>query len=124
MSKSSLILHGHFYQPPRENPKTGIIPKQPSASPWADWNEKIYDSCYAANLSSRYLDNCGRIISLTNNYSYISFNFGPTLLSWLDSNHPEVVDGLREADQDSIKRLGHGNAIPQGPWVLFSCEEE
>ena len=67
MSKTSLILHGHFYQPPRENPKTGIIPKQPTASPWMDWNEKIFDSCYAANLSSRYLDYAGRIISLTNN---------------------------------------------------------
>ena len=114
MSKTSLILHGHFYQPPRENPKTGIISKQPSASPWVDWNERIYDSCYAANLSSRYLDYSGRIVSLTNNYAYLSFNFGPTLLSWLDNNHPEVVDGLREADRDSIKRLGHGNAIPQG----------
>ena len=114
MNKTSLILHGHFYQPPRENPKTGIIPKQPSASPWIDWNEKIYNSCYAANLSSRYLDYSGRIISLTNNYSYLSFNFGPTLLSWLDNNHPEVVDGLREADRSSIERLGHGNAIPQG----------
>ena len=114
MSKTSLILHGHFYQPPRENPKTGIIPKQPSASPWMDWNEKIYDSCYKANTSSRYLDYAGRILSLTNNYAYISFNFGPTLLSWLDNNHPEVVDSLREADRDSINRLGHGNAIPQG----------
>ena len=114
MSKTSLILHGHFYQPPRENPKTGIIPLQPSAAPWLDWNERIYSSCYCANLSSRYLDHNGRIISLTNNYAYISFNFGATLLSWLDTHHPEVVDGLREADRMSIERLGHGNAMAQG----------
>ena len=111
---TSLILHGHFYQPPRENPRTGVIPKQSSAMEWGDWNEKIYNDCYYANCNSRYLDNSGRIVSLTNNYSYISFNFGPTLLHWLDKKHPETVDMLRDADRKSIERLGHGNAMAQG----------
>lgn len=112
-NKTSLIIHGHFYQPPRENPKTDIIPLQSSAFPFHDWNEKIYDCCYGANLNSRFLDKEGHIISLTNNYEYISFNFGPTLLKWLDKFHPECVIGLREADKASIKRLGHGNAMAQ-----------
>lgn len=111
--KTSLILHGHFYQPPRENPSTGIIPLQESAAPWTDWNEKIYSSCYGANLSSRYLDSSGRVLSISNNYRYISFNFGPTLLMWAEKSHPELIDGLREADRDSLKRLGHGNAMAQ-----------
>lgn len=112
-TKTSIILHGHFYQPPRENPQTGVIPKQDSAMPYVDWNERIYNDCYNANCHSRYLDQDGRIISLTNNYEYISFNFGPTLLHWLDEKHPETVELLREADKKSCKRLGHGNAIAQ-----------
>ena len=111
--KTSLILHGHFYQPPRENPYTGIIPKQDSAYPWVDWNERIFSECYDANSHSRYLTENGRVKSLTNNYSHISFNFGPTLLHWLDKYHPETIELLREADQSSIKRLGYGNAIAQ-----------
>ena len=111
--KTSLILHGHFYQPPRENPYTGIIPKQDSAYPWVDWNERIFSECYDANSHSRYLTENGRVKSLTNNYSHISFNFGPTLLHWLDKYHPETIELLREADQASIKRLGYGNAIAQ-----------
>lgn len=112
-SKTSLILHGHFYQPPRENPSTLVIPKQPSAAPFADWNEKIYNDCYDANTHSRYLSEYGKIVSLTNNYAYISFNFGPTLLHFLDDHYPECVKLLREADEASIKRLGHGNAMAQ-----------
>ncbi len=111
--KTSLILHGHFYQPPRENPSTGIIALQKSAAPFTDWNEKIYASCYLANMTSRYLDECGRVLSITNNYSHISFNFGPTLLQWAENIHPELIEGLREADRQSKKRLGHGNAMAQ-----------
>lgn len=112
-NKTSLILHGHFYQPPRENPLTGVIPKQSSAFPYEDWNERIFNDCYDANTHSRYLSPDGKIISLTNNYSYISFNFGPTLLHFLDEKHPDMVSMLREADAESIKRLGHGNAMAQ-----------
>ncbi len=111
--RTSLILHGHFYQPPRENPFTGIIPKQGSAAPYSDWNERIYHDCYGANLHSRYLDSDGRIISITNNFSYISYNFGPTLLSWMKEAHPEAVDLLVQSDRESMERLGHGNAMAQ-----------
>ena len=111
--RTSLILHGHFYQPPRENPFTGIIPKQESAAPYLDWNERIWHDCYSANAHSRYLSPEGRIISITNNFSYISYNFGPTLLSWMESEHPETIELLIEADRESIRRLGHGNAMAQ-----------
>ena len=111
--RTALILHGHFYQPPRENPFTGIIEKQVSASPYMDWNERIYHDCYEANAHSRYLSPSSRIISLTNNYSYISFNFGHTLLSWLQEYHPAVHEMIVQADRDSIARLGHGNAMAQ-----------
>jgi len=114
ISNKKLILHGHFYQPPRENPFTGIIPKQPSASPFINWNEKILHECYASNTSSRYLDKYGKIISLINNFEYISFNFGPTLLSWIEINHKDVHKKIIDADKASLKRLGHGNAIAQG----------
>ncbi len=111
--RTSIILHGHFYQPPRENPFTGIVPKQSSASPYNDWNERIFHDCYGANLHSRYLDSAGRIISITNNFSYISYNFGPTLLSWLQETHPDAIDLLVQSDKESIQRLGHGNAMAQ-----------
>ncbi len=112
--KISLILHGHFYQPPRENPRTGIIGKQLSASPFPDWNERIHADCYSANSHSRYLSGVRRILSMTNNYEYISFNFGPTLLSWMEKRHPNTYSLILDADKQSKKRLGHGNAIAQG----------
>ena len=112
-NRTSLILHGHFYQPPRENPATGIIPRQDTGSRYLNWNEKIYQDCYSANAHSRYLDPDGKIISLTNNFSYISFNFGPTLLKWIHETHPETEEMLIEADRASLSRLGHGNAMAQ-----------
>ena len=112
--KSYLILHGHFYQPPRENPRTGLIDLQETASPYDDWNENIWNSCYRANAHSRYLDVNGAISSIDNNYRSISFNFGPTLLAWMQEKHPETVRSIIEADKDSVRRLGHGNAIAQG----------
>lgn len=110
---TDLILHGHFYQPPRENPLVELIPKQPSAKPYADWNERIYDDCYRANAFSRYLDGFGHVRDIVNNYEYISFNFGPTLLSWIGEHHPETYLKILEADSSSLRRLGHGNAIAQ-----------
>lgn len=113
-NRTPIILHGHFYQPPRENPLTGIIPKQLSAEPFLDWNERILNSCYAANINARYLDEKGKVISITNNFEHISFNFGPTLLSWMEENHKDIHDQIIEADKRSVQRLGHGNAIAQG----------
>jgi len=112
--KTTLILHGHFYQPPRDMPNTGLIPKQPSAFPHGDWNERITRECYAANAFSRYLTYDGRVISIVNNYEYLSFNFGPTLLHWLQSEDPKTYARIIEADRISAERNhGHGNAIAQ-----------
>ncbi len=110
----SLVIHGHFYQPPRENPWTERIERQRSASPYHDWNERITSECYLPNTRSRRLDGFGRITRLVNNYEWISFNFGPTLLSWLEEKHPEVYEKILEADRSSSEREGgHGNAIAQ-----------
>lgn len=112
---TTLILHGHFYQPPRETPDTGIIPKQKSAYPSNDWNERITRECYAANAFSRYLTYDGRVENISNNYEYLSFNFGPTLLHWLKEQDPHTYNRIIEADRNSILRNnGHGNAIAQG----------
>ncbi len=110
-----MVLHGHFYQPPRENPWTGIVPLQKSATPFHDWNCRITKECYAANSFSRYLDSQGRIEDIVNNYEYISFNFGPTLMGWLKEHAPNVYMRILEADRISMKKNGgHGNAIAQG----------
>ena len=105
-----IILHGHFYQPPRENPWTGNISHQDSAAPFKDWNRRITAECYAACVSSRVLAGHGRII---NNFRTLSWNFGPTLLSWLEREAPNVYIGILEADRESRKRLGYGNAVAQ-----------
>ena len=109
-----LCVHGHFYQPPRENPSLEAIELQDSAYPYHDWNERITAECYAPNAVSRILDDQQRIVQLVNNYGQISFNFGPTLLSWIAAKAPKVYDALREADKTSAERFsGHGSAIAQ-----------
>ena len=109
-----LCIHGHFYQPPRENPSLEAIELQDSAYPYHDWNEKITAECYAPNAMSRILDGEKRIVKLMNNYSRISFNFGPTLLSWMETKAPKVYEALREADKASRERFsGHGSAMSQ-----------
>ncbi len=110
-----LILHGHFYQPPREIPSTGLIPLQRSASPYHDWNTRIAKECYGANSASRILDKNGLIIDIINNYEFISFNIGPTLIDWLQEYAPNVYERILEADRKSIEENnGHGNALAQG----------
>ncbi|MBN2651642.1 MAG: DUF3536 domain-containing protein [Spirochaetales bacterium] len=112
--KNYIILHGHFYQPPRENPWTGEIPIQPSAAPYKNWNDRISAECYRANSSSRFLNHYGKILKICNNYEYLSFNFGPTLLNWLKKSENEVYKKIVEADKTSCKlNNGHGNAIAQ-----------
>ncbi|MCX5754168.1 MAG: DUF3536 domain-containing protein [Candidatus Krumholzibacteria bacterium] len=109
-----LIIHGHFYQPPRENPWTEKIERQESAAPYHDWNDRIANECYLSNALSRRLDDYGRVTKLVNNYEWISFNFGPTLISWIEDNASDVYARILEADRASAKRLnGHGNAIAQ-----------
>jgi (1->4)-alpha-D-glucan 1-alpha-D-glucosylmutase len=107
-------MHGHFYQPPRENPWLEMVELQDSAYPFHDWNDRITAECYAANSVARILEANGRIARLVNNYSRISFNFGPTLLSWLEGNSPDVYRRILEADRDSRERFsGHGSALAQ-----------
>lgn len=109
-----VCIHCHFYQPPRENPWLEEVELQDSAYPYHDWNKKITAECYAPNAASRILDAERRIIDIVNSYEKISFNFGPTLLWWLQSHEPEVYQAILEADRESQKRFsGHGSAIAQ-----------
>src|SRR5512134_1388278 len=109
-----ICIHGHFYQPPRENPWLEEIEIQDSAYPYHDWNERITAECYAPNSASRLLDGEGRIIDIVSNYSRMSFNFGPTLLSWMETHSPDIYQAILDADRQSIAwRSGHGNAIAQ-----------
>src|SRR5437879_10822543 len=109
-----ICIHAHFYQPPRENPWLETVEAQPSAYPFHDWNERITAECYAPNGASRIVDEQGRILEIVNNYSRISFNFGPTLLSWLDVQSPEVYASILEADRLSQQKFsGHGSAMAQ-----------
>jgi len=113
-SNKFICIHGHFYQPPRENAWLEVIEVQDSAHPYHDWNERITAECYDPNAAARILDETGVIRDIVNNYSRISFNFGPTLLSWMEVNAPETYESILEADQESIKRFGgHGSAIAQ-----------
>jgi alpha-amylase/alpha-mannosidase (GH57 family) len=108
---TALVIHGHFYQPPRENPWTGEVEAEPGAAPFHDWNERIHAESYAPNVV---------------NYPNISFNFGPTLLSWLETHHRDTYQKILAADRESIvKRGGHGNAIAQayGHAILPHCNQ-
>jgi alpha-amylase/alpha-mannosidase (GH57 family) len=111
---TKLTIHGHFYQPPRENPWTEMVEPEPSAAPAHDWNERIYRECYRANDNARVMRSNGVVDALVNNYEQISFNMGPTLLSWMESNHPHGYARLLQADARSVTQRGHGNAIAQG----------
>ena len=113
-TKRFICIHGHFYQPPRENPWLEAIEKEDSAAPYHDWNERITAECYAPNGRSRIMNEQGRIARISNNYEKISFNFGPTLLSWLDEKAAVTLKGIQQADRFSQKnRSGHGNALAQ-----------
>ncbi|HRR25586.1 MAG TPA: glycoside hydrolase, partial [Acidobacteriota bacterium] len=94
-----VCIHGHFYQPPRENPWTGEVEEQPGAAPYHDWNERITAECYRPNLSARILAPDGSVAETVNNYARISFNFGPTLLNWLERHAADVYEGLLKADR-------------------------
>ena len=109
-----ICIHGHFYQPPRENPWLESVEVQDSASPYHDWNERIALECYAPNAAARIMDGSNKIEEITNNYSKISFNFGPTLLSWMEDKMPELHEAILAADKTSQERYGgHGSALAQ-----------
>jgi alpha-amylase/alpha-mannosidase (GH57 family) len=109
-----ICIHGHFYQPPRENPWLEYVELQDSAAPYHDWNERTTAECYAPNATARIMDGDGRIEAITNNYSKISFNFGPTLLAWMKDKVPEIHEAIVAADKLSRERYsGHGSALAQ-----------
>jgi alpha-amylase/alpha-mannosidase (GH57 family) len=109
-----ICIHGHFYQPPRESPWLEAIEIQDSAFPYHDWNERISAECYAANAVSRLWDTEGRIVQLVNNYAGISFNFGPTLLLWMEKHAQDAYEAILEGDRQSAEKFsGHGSALAQ-----------
>jgi alpha-amylase/alpha-mannosidase (GH57 family) len=106
-----IAVHGHFYQPPREDPWTGEIEPQPDAAPSRDWNERVYEECYRPNTEVALPD--GDEIRVVNNFEKLSFNVGPTLMGWLQKEHADTHDRIVSADRASLERTGHGNAIAQ-----------
>ncbi|MFH1038855.1 MAG: DUF3536 domain-containing protein [PVC group bacterium] len=109
-----ICIHGHFYQLPRENPWLEVVEAEESAYPFHDWNERINVECYAPNTASRVLDRQQQIIDIVNNYSKISFNFGPTLLAWMEKKSPWTYREILEADWESRRQFsGHGSALAQ-----------
>jgi len=110
----AIVVHGHFYQPPRENPWLESVEVQDSAAPFHDWNERVTAECYAPNTAARRVDGQNRILDIVNNFEQISFNAGPTLLAWLRRHRPDVYTKIVAADRASATaRGGHGNAIAQ-----------
>ena len=109
-----VTVHGHFYQPPRENPYLNAVERQPSAAPFHNWNERIHHECYRPNAFARVLNDRQEVLGIVNNFEYLSFNIGPTLMSWLEQYDLETYQRILEADRKSCERLnGHGNAIAQ-----------
>ncbi|NJW53238.1 DUF3536 domain-containing protein [Salinimicrobium oceani] len=114
MSKKYICVHGHFYQPPRENPWLNKVELQESAYPYHDWNHRINAECYVRNSASRILGEGGKIQAIMNNYAWMSFNIGPTLLAWMENETPETYEAILEADKQSMEVFsGHGAALAQ-----------
>jgi alpha-amylase/alpha-mannosidase (GH57 family) len=106
-----MIVHGHFYQPPREHPATGEVPRQPSAAPFHDWNERVHAESYKPNAFATVPTPMGELT--VNNFERMSFDVGPTLMSWLHQHQRDTYSRILEADLRSVERLGHGNAMAQ-----------
>jgi alpha-amylase/alpha-mannosidase (GH57 family) len=110
-SSRSIVLHGHFYQPPREDPWTEEVPAQPTAAPFHDWNERIEAECYRPITESRVLDEDDSLREVVNCLEWMSFDFGPTLMWWLERHAPDTYAAVLDADRRSVERLGRGNAM-------------
>jgi alpha-amylase/alpha-mannosidase (GH57 family) len=109
-----ICVHGHFYQPPRENAWLEFVELQDSAYPYHDWNERITAECYDSNTASRVIDGDGCITRIVSNYAKMSFNFGPTLLGWMEKYAPDCYQAIIESDRPGRERFsGHGSAIAQ-----------
>lgn len=107
----SVVIHAHFYQPPREDPWTEVVEREHSAAPWHDWNRRIEQECYRALAAARLVDGDGRILRIVNCLEQLSFNVGATLLEWLEEEAPATYAAMLAADRASRERLGHGNAL-------------
>ena len=113
-AKRYICIHGHFYQPPRENPWLETVETQDTAAPYHDWNERVCAECYATNGAARSVNNKKQIIRIVNNYSRMSFNFGPTLMSWLKENAARTYRMILDGERRSRKTFaGHSSAIAQ-----------
>ena len=113
-NRNYLTIHGHFYQPPRENPWLEYLELQESAAPCHDWNERVCKECYLPNSISKIVGDENKIVDIVNNYAHMSYNFGPTLLSWLEKYSPHTYEQIIKADIESARdNNGHGNAIAQ-----------
>jgi hypothetical protein len=119
MAGAAFVLHGHFYQPPRENPWTEVVPRQAAAAPYHDWNERITAECYRPNGWARIVDDHGRIVGIVDNYQLLSFNVGPTLLSWLEDHAPETYLRIQAAD----RMAGRAIAQAYGHAILPLCND-
>lgn len=108
-----ICVHSHFYQPPREDPWLDAILRDPTADPYHDWNECVYEQCYRPNMAARLLDSGGHIVQIINNYRHMSFNVGPTLHRWIESHDPLLAQGILKADADARAALGAGGAVAQ-----------
>ena len=113
MPPRSIVIHGHFYQPPRENPWLEAVEVQDGAAPHHDWNARVTAECYAPNTAARRVTHDNLVLDIVNNFDKISFNVGPTLMSWLERHASDVYEGIIAADRTSIAARGHGNAIAQ-----------
>lgn len=109
--RALVAMHGHFYQPPRDDPWLEEVEAEPSAAPFHDWNSRIEQECYRAVVAARIPGAERRIAGIMNTLEYLSFDFGPTLLEWLEREAPETYGAVMAADRASRARLGHGNAI-------------
>lgn len=110
--KSFVCIHGHWYQPPRENPFTGVVGSQPSAAPYENWNERILAESYEPNTRAEILAGDGTVRRRINTYEYVSSDWGPTLLRWMEEHHPETHQAIIEADRVAVERYGgHGTAV-------------
>ncbi len=107
------VIHTHFYQPERLNPWTGALDPEPSAAPHRDWNERVLAECYRPNGAARIYDDEGRVLRIVNNYERLSFNFGPTLLAWLEHADPITYERVLDGDRGALARTGRGNAMAQ-----------
>lgn len=117
-----LVVHGHFYQPPREDPWTGEVPEEPSAAPFRDWNNRITAECYRPNRAVPIVGDYGEVAEVVDNYRLLSYNIGPTLLSWLEQAAPEVYYGMTEADRSGGDG-GHAIAQAYGHAILPLCND-